>query len=113
MLPRCLACAKAHFYPRAFCPHCGGRDLEWFQAAGRGRLYSFVINHRPPPYMNGGPYVIAVVELDEGPRMMSNLVGTPADPARIACDLPVHIEFEQVNDDVTLPRFRLRQAGAA
>jgi uncharacterized OB-fold protein len=113
MLPRCLACAKPHFYPRPFCPHCGGRNLEWFQATGRGRLYSFVINHRPPPYREDGPYVIAVVELEEGPRMMTNLVGTPADPARIACDAPVEIEFQPVTAEVTLPAFRLRQENAA
>jgi len=109
LLPRCRSCSRPHFYPRSFCPHCGARDLEWFQASGKGRLHTFVINHRPPPYLKDGPYVIAVVELEEGPRMMTNLVDAPADPGKIACDSPVEIVFDAVTPEVTLPRFRLVQ----
>jgi uncharacterized OB-fold protein len=111
MLPRCTACTKAHFYPRPFCPHCGGRKIEWFQASGKGKLFTFVINHRPPPSMGKEPYVIAVIELDEGPRLMSNLVGVAPDPEKIRCDSPVEIEYVAVTPEVTLPKFRL--AGGA
>jgi uncharacterized OB-fold protein len=107
MLPHCTDCAKAHFYPRVVCPHCGSRKLEWRRASGRGRLYSFVINHRPPRTMGSEPYIIAVVELDEGPRMMTNLMGVAPDPALIRCDAAVQIQYEDVTPDVTLPRFRL------
>ena len=108
MLPRCTECGKAHFYPRHICPYCGSRKVEWFQASGKGKLYSFVINHRPPPWMKTkDPYVIAVIELDEGPRLMSNLVGVAPDPALIRCDSPVAIEYDAVTPEVTLPRFRL------
>ena len=107
MIQRCRDCKKAYFYPRPMCPHCSSRDTEWFQASGRGKLYSFVINHRPPPWMGKDPYVLAVVELDEGPRMMTNLVGVAPDPARIRCDAPVAIHYDDVARDVTLPRFRL------
>jgi uncharacterized OB-fold protein len=109
MLPRCPACGRAHFFPRPFCPHCGGRKVEWFEASGKGRLYTFVINHRPPPYLPKDPYVIAVIELDEGPRLMSNLVGVDPDPAKIRCDARVEIEYDDVTPEVTLPRFRLAE----
>src|SRR5436309_2895281 len=80
MIQRCKDCERAYFYPRPHCPHCFSFRTEWFQAKGVGTLYSFVINHRPPPYMGSEPYVIAVVELNEGPRMMTNLVGIEPDP---------------------------------
>lgn len=105
-LPRCKDCGKAHFYPRIVCPFCASRNLEWAAMSGRGKLYSFVINHRPPPYMGKDPFVIAVVELDEGPRLMSNLVGVAPDPARIACDRAVQIEYLDITPEVTLPQFR-------
>lgn len=106
MIQRCKDCKKAYFYPRPFCPHCFSKNVEWFQASGKGTLYSFVINHRPPPYMGKDPYVIAVVELDEGARMMTNLVGVAPDPAKIKCDSPVVIHFDDVTKDVTLAKFR-------
>ena len=106
VLPQCIDCAKPHFYPRIVCPHCGSRRLEWRHANGRGTLYSFVINHRPPAWRKQVPYVIAVVELDEGPRMMSNLIGIPPDPALIRCDMPVEIVFDDVTPVVTLPQFK-------
>jgi uncharacterized OB-fold protein len=107
MLPHCADCSRAHFYPRVVCPHCGSRRIEWRKASGRGKLYSFVINHRPPRHMSSGPYIIAVVELDEGPRMMTNLIGVAPDPALIRCDAPVEIHYDDVTPEVTLPRFRL------
>lgn len=109
MLPYCLDCSKPHFYPRVVCPHCGLRRLEWRQASGRGTLYSFVVNHRPPPWRGKDPYVIAVVELDEGPRLMTNLVGVAPDPSRIECDSAVEIEYVDVTAEVTLPFFHPRK----
>ncbi len=105
MIQRCRGCGP-YFYPRPFCPSCFSWDVEWFQASGKGRLYSFVINHRPPPYMGEEPFVIAVVELDEGPRMMTNLIDVEPDPAKVRCDMPVQIAFVKVTDEVTLPKFR-------
>jgi uncharacterized OB-fold protein len=69
-LQRCNACGKAYFPPRPFCPACAARDVAVFAASGKGRLYSYVIHHRPVPGFTP-PYAIAVVELDEGPRMMT------------------------------------------
>jgi uncharacterized protein len=106
MLPWCQECGKAHFYPRIACPHCSSRRLEWRQASGRGTLYSFVINHRPPPWRGKEPYVIAVVQLEEGPRLMTNLVGVSPDPAVIRCDARVEIHFEKIDEEITLPVFK-------
>ncbi len=106
-IQRCRACRKAYFYPRAVCPHCNSTDVEWFTASGRGRLYSYVINHRPPPnFRDYAPYVIAVVELEEGPRMMTNIVGVEPLPENLPIDLPVEVTFEPLNDDISLPLFR-------
>lgn len=106
-LQRCRGCAQAYFYPRNVCPHCLSADVEWFTASGRGRLHSFTVVHRGlkyPPLPT--PYVLALIELDEGPRLMSNLVGIDPDPARIRCDMPVVVEWADVTAEATLPRFR-------
>ena len=106
-LQRCRACSTYVFYPRAACPRCLSADLEWRRVSGRGRLHTFTVVHRgarnfPLPT----PYVIAIVELDEGPRLMTNLVGVEPDPAKIAFGMPVEVVFEDVSPEVTLPRFR-------
>ena len=106
LIQRCKDCGTAYFYPRPFRPTSLSKDVEWFEASGRGTLYSFVINHRPAPGFGPDPYVIAVVELEEGCRMMTNLVGIDPDPDKIHCDMPVVIEYLDVNDQVTLPQFR-------
>jgi uncharacterized protein len=108
MLPNCQDCGKAHFYPRVFCPHCHSNNLTWVQGSGKGKLYSFEILYRPfnravkvPP-----PYVLAMVELEEGPRMLSNLVNVEPDPKVIKCDMPVEIVFSKLTDDMTIPLFQ-------
>ena len=106
-LRRCRACGRHHFYPRAACPHCLSADLEWRRASGRGTLHTFTVVHRgqrdfPLP----APYVIAIVELAEGPRLMSNLVGIEPDPAKIRIGLPVEVVFDDVTSEIALPRFR-------
>ena len=84
-IQRCADCGRPYFYPRPVCPACGSRDVEWFTASGRATLYSYVINHRPAPgFEDDAPYAIAVVELDEGPRMMTSIVGLPATPGGAA-----------------------------
>ena len=106
MIQRCRDCQRAYFYPRPFCPRCFSFDVEWFEASGKGKLYSFVINHRPPPGFEPEPYVIAVVELEEGPRMMTNLIDIEPDPDKIKCDIPVQIHYDDVTEEITLPKFR-------
>ncbi len=76
-----------------------------FAASGKGRLYSYVIHHRPVPGFTP-PYAIAVVELDEGPRMMTNIIDCPQTPEALQLDMPVEVAFEKLDDDITLPLFR-------
>lgn len=113
MLPFCRPCQRAFFYPRALCPHCGSDEIEWRRASGRGRLYSYAIQHRAQVrgFEAEVPYITALVELDEGPRMMTNLVEVEPDPERIRCDAPVEVVFTEVAEGVTLPLFRLVEQG--
>ncbi|HWF82031.1 MAG TPA: Zn-ribbon domain-containing OB-fold protein [Streptosporangiaceae bacterium] len=104
-IQRCLDCGKPYFYPRPVCPQCGSTNIEWFTATGDATLYSYVINHRPAPgFEDDAPYAIAVVQLAEGPRMMTNLVDVPAEPEALVLDMPLHVTFEQ-RGDITLPLF--------
>jgi uncharacterized OB-fold protein len=104
-LQRCRHCGKPYFYPRPVCPSCGSTDVEWFTASGRATLYSYVINHRPAPgFEDDGPYAIAVVELAEGPRMMTNLTGVPNTPEDLILDMELQVTFEQ-RGEVSLPIF--------
>lgn len=106
-LKRCQDCGKHHFYPRALCPHCHSDAVEWVDARGTGTIYSFTIARRPagPAFKADTPYVVAVVELDEGARMMSNIVTDKVDAVRIGQH--VTVQYEDVTDEVTLPKFRL------
>ena len=101
----CTACDHRYLYPRPYCPKCFSDRTEWQTASGRGRLHTFVVNHRPPPNFDG-PYVIAVIELDEGPRLMSNLVDVDPDPKNLKIDMPLEVVFDDVTAQVTLPKFR-------
>jgi uncharacterized OB-fold protein len=110
-LQRCAACAKIYFPPRPFCPECGSRAVEVFAASGRARLYSYVIHHRPAPGFTP-PYAIAVVELEEGPRMMTNIVDCPQTPEALVLDMPLEAVFAPLDDRITLPLFRPAKEGA-
>ncbi len=111
MIQRCRSCKQHYFYPRPLCPHCLSREVEWVEATGRGKLHTYVINHRAPRQPPiPPPFILAIVELDEGPRMMTNVVGTDPDPAKLPCDAPVEVVFDDVTPELTLPRFRLVNA---
>jgi uncharacterized OB-fold protein len=81
------------------------RKVSVFKASGKAKLYSYVIHHRPVPGFTP-PYAIAVVELDEGPRMMSNIVDCPQTPEALELDMELEVAFEKLDDDITLPLFR-------
>jgi hypothetical protein len=108
MLPRCQACGRAFFYPRVICPFCASDRIEWIQATGRGRLYAFEIAYQTfnKAFKVRTPCVLAMVELEEGPRLMSNLIGVEPDPRHVRCDMPVEVTFEKLTDEITLPLFR-------
>jgi len=104
-LPRCRACNALHYFPRGVCPGCLSTDLGWERLSGKGTLHTFTVVHRgqkgfPVP----APYVLAVVELAEGPRMMTTLVDV--DPAAVKIGMPVEVHFRDVSDAIALPLFR-------
>lgn len=107
VLPWCNACETFFFYPRTACPSCGTRDLAWKPASGRGVVHAFTVQYqsRVPGYAEATPFVTAIVELDEGPRLMTILVDVEPDPAAVRCGLPVEVAFLDVGDGV-LPVFR-------
>lgn len=108
MLPKCGDCGRVFFYPRIVCPHCQSRNVGWIQGSGRGKLYSFEIAYQTISrvFKVKPPYVLAMVELEEGPRMLSNLIGIEPDPKKIKCDMPVEIVYQKLTDEVTLPLFK-------
>jgi uncharacterized protein len=108
-LQRCDACAHVYFPPRPFCPKCAAREVSWFRASGRGRLFSYVIHHRAVPGFTP-PYSIAVVELEEGPRLMTNIIECPQTPEALSLDMPVEVVFTQLSEQIFLPQFRPAQA---
>ncbi len=103
-LQRCNDCGHIYFPPRPLCPECSSRNVEVFAASGNGKLLSYVINHRPHPSFEG-PYAIAVVELDEGPTMLSNIVGCEQTPEALVLDMSLAVTFED-NGDIAIPLFR-------
>ncbi|MCB1549993.1 MAG: Zn-ribbon domain-containing OB-fold protein [Hyphomicrobiaceae bacterium] len=104
-LQACNDCSHTYFPPRPFCPKCGSRSVKVVKASGRARLHSYVIHHRPLAGFTP-PYAIAVVELDEGPRMMTNIVGCPQTPEALQLDMPLEVTFEKQTDAITLPFFK-------
>ncbi|XVV38340.1 Zn-ribbon domain-containing OB-fold protein [Streptomyces sp. CA-100214] len=93
-IQRCTPCGRPYFYPRPNCPHCGSAKVEWFDASGRARLVSYIINRRPAPGFEDVSPVIALVELEEGPRMLTNIVGVAPEPEQLLLDMPLTVAFE-------------------
>jgi uncharacterized OB-fold protein len=88
-LRRCRACTRVHHYPRPFCPHCWSDDVEWIDATGRATLYTYSVVHRNdlPPFGDRVPYVAAVVDLEEGPRVVTEVVGSDPGELHIGMNL--------------------------
>lgn len=105
LIKRCRSCGEAHFYPRPFCPKCWSEDVEWEQASGRATLYTYSIVYRNdlPPFGERVPYVAAVVDLDEGPRMMTNVVNCEFDDLTIG--MPLQVTFREETEEFTFPAF--------
>ena len=104
-LQKCVACKHVYFPPRPFCPHCASQDVNVFRASGRATLLSYVIHHRPVPGFVP-PYSIAVVELEEGPRMMTNIVEVEQTPEALQLDMALEVVFQMMNEEISLPLFR-------
>ena len=106
LLPRCNACSRHFFRPEVACTHCFATDWQWVDASGLGTLYSYSIVHKAPAPGFAVPLVLAVVELDEGPHLFSNLVGCEHSDIRIGMGLQV--QFDLVAPGIHLPRFHVR-----
>ncbi len=111
VLQRCGACGKRQFPPRVLCSHCGSRDVAFAEDSGAGTVYSFTVVHRPPEpaFMPDVPYVVAIIQLDAGPRMMSNVVGIA--PGQVRIGMRVAPVFERATDEITLVKFRPAAGG--
>ena len=104
-LQRCAECQSHVFYPRSVCPHCLSERLEWATASGRGKVYSFTIVRRAmnPSFADDVPYVFAIVELAEGPRVTTNIVNCAPDDVRV--DMPVKATYDNVTPETALLKF--------
>jgi len=107
LLQHCRSCGEFWFPPSAHCRRCLSQDFAWEEVSGHGRIYSFVVYHRNyhPAFEDELPYVVAIIELDEGPRLLSNIVGVPSQDVR--CDLPVRAVFEDGGHGMMIPKFEI------
>jgi uncharacterized OB-fold protein len=104
VLPVCNHCHTAIWYPKTFCGACGTLDVDWKQASGSGTLYSFTQVHRGEgAYREVGSFILALVDLDEGPRILTNIV--EVDPASLRIDQRVRVVFHDAGEEAALPRF--------
>jgi uncharacterized protein len=106
LIQRCSSCDAAVFYPRAICPECHADALRWQEASGLGTVYSWTISRRAagPAWADDVPYAVVLVDLDEGCRMLSNLLID--DPEKVRIGMEVKVAFEAVTDGVVVPRWR-------
>ena len=105
-IQQCTSCERLQHPPRVLCPGCGSAERGWAPMSGRGTVYSFVVTHQAihPSFEGHLPYVTALVELDEGPRLMTNLLDIAMDEVEIG--MPVELELVAVSEEITLPLFR-------
>lgn len=106
VVQRCDDCATYRFPPEIGCYRCGSLRSSWVPVSGRATLYSWTVCHPPllPYFQERAPWLVAVVQLEEGPRMVTNLVGVPAEEYEIG--LPLEVDFEEVDEEITLVVFR-------
>ena len=104
LLRRCADCGEAHHYPRSHCPFCFSEEVEWQEASGDGEVYTYTVTHQNSvPYDEATPYVLAYVELEEGPRMMTNVVGVEHEDVYVGQE--VTVVFDETEEGYSLPRF--------
>ena len=112
LVPKCTACSRTFWHPRPRCPHCGSTSVEWIKATGNGTVHTFtVVRQSGDPYFKTKlPYAVAMIELDEGIRIMSNIVDTPLEGLRIG--MKVEVLFEAAPGGIAIPLFRAQGRGA-
>ncbi len=106
LIQKCNDCGKRIFYPKLYCPDCLSANIGWEKASGRGKIYTYPIAHSyvPTEFADTVPYVLAVIKLEEGVQMLSNIVGCQSE--QVKCDMEVEVVFEDVTDEITLPKFK-------
>ena len=110
LLPRCNSCTSVVWYPRAHCPVCFSTKLQWEEMSGRGTIYSYsIVTKGNGRWKDSGPYVVAYVELAEGPRILTNIVGVA--PSDVYINMPVQAVFDSGDDDRVLLRYRPATTG--
>ena len=105
-IQRCAACGQHQFYPRLYCAQCFSDRVEWVKASGRGKVATFTIVRRPvsPAFADDVPYVVALVTLEEGPTMMTNIVGIA--PERVEIGMPVMVTFDDWSEEIAIAKFK-------
>ena len=103
---RCTQCSRLRFPAAVTCPNCLAAEAKWEALSGRGKVFSFIVFHRAyhPAWEGKVPYVVAMIELDEGPIMMSNVVGV--DPALVKVGVPVTVAYEPLDENLSMPVFK-------
>jgi uncharacterized OB-fold protein len=104
---KCRECGHVRWPPSIICPNCHSQNAIWILSSGRGKIYSYVVHHQAyhPAFRDKLPYVVAIVELEEGPHLLTNIIGSAHDHLR--CDLPVVVNWEDVTQEISLPKFNL------
>jgi len=107
-LRQCNDCGNAYFYPRDISPCCFSKNTSWIQASGKATLFTYAIVHRPPHpgFREIAPYVTAVVELEEGPKMPTNIVIDDPTPENLQIDMALEVIYDDITDSITLPKFK-------
>ena len=110
VVQKCHGCGRHRFPARSLCSNCLSEEASWVEVSGRGEVFSFNIMHQVyhPGFAADIPYAVVVVKLEEGAKIISNLVGV--EPKSIRCGMPVEVVFEKISDEITLPKFRPRSA---
>jgi hypothetical protein len=103
---KCEACGHVRWPPSIICPMCYSKDTKWILAEGKGSVYSFAVYHVAyhPGFENDLPYVVADVELVEGPRLLTNIIGCHPDEVR--CEMSVEVTWEDITEEFSLPKFK-------
>ena len=103
---KCTECGHVRWPPSIICPLCYSNKTEWIRASVKGKVFSFVVYHKAfhPAFEADLPYVVAMVELQEGPHFLTNIVG--CDPGAVSCEMPVDVSWEDITEEFSLPKFR-------
>ena len=106
LIQSCPDCGAQQSFPQSYCRNCLSEKITWSEASGRGKVYSYTVIHRPPSmkFQADVPYTVAIVELDEGVRMMSNIIGI--DPEDVRVGMAVEVVFDDITPTISLPKFR-------